>query len=101
MLLNDTFQDLGSRFAVRGVERDHDAAFVYFGNADPGLVAQAQDTANPIQLIEGRTTLEIHKQVWPKAPRVRLGLGFLANALDSLPADELDVSDIKRAAIVS
>ena len=101
VLLNDTFQDLGGRCAGGGVERDHDAALVYLGNGDARLVAYAQNAANPIQLIEGRTTIEIHKQVWPKAPRVRLGLGFLGNASDSLLADEGAVNDIERAAIVS
>ena len=74
---------------------------VYLGNGDARLVAYAQNPANPLQLIEGRAELEIHKQVWPKAPRVRLGLGFFGNALHSLFAYEGDVSDIERAAIVS
>ena len=60
VLLHDTFQDLRGGLAGGGVERDHDAALVYLGDSDARRVAQAQNAANPLQLIEGRTTLEIH-----------------------------------------
>ncbi|SPE27718.1 hypothetical protein SBA2_360026 [Acidobacteriia bacterium SbA2] len=95
VLLNDALQDLGSGFTGGGVERDDDAALVDLDDGDARLVAQAQNTAHPLQLIEGRTTLEIYKQVGPKPPWVRLGLGFLGNAFDSLLADEGDASGVE------
>ena len=60
VLLNNTLQDLRRRLAGCGVKCDHDAAFVYLGDSNASSVAQAQNAANPLQLIEGRTTLKIH-----------------------------------------
>jgi hypothetical protein len=94
VLLNDTFQDLGGRLAGGGSSVIMTQLLVYLGNGDARLVAYTQNPANPLQLIESHANLEIHKQVWPKAPRVRLGLG----SFNSLFAYEGDVSGIERAA---
>src|SRR5580704_8001708 len=100
MLLNDALQNFWTRLAGCRVESDHHATPINFSDGDSRRAPKSKSFADPLQLVERASVLQINEQIGAKAPRTFLRSAFLRDARNRLSADEGDRRDIVGPAVV-